>query len=229
MGGKPTTAYESGYVTLADRQGHKFSLREVFYVPEAEQPIISFMAAREDGLLLNFTSTHEFEVVAPKTSLRLTGRSVDRILQVSDYNTFPKVYAVSTRSKTHNLNHSNDEDIDIVDVDEDNINSENLREDSIVQTDVKNLPENDGMLAPIQSELPMFPELATTQPSSTSKSLTLNWHRRLGNIAITTLKKLSSIDIDTPSIDCEACIFAKSRKNPFKVRDPSTFVTVKLQ
>jgi len=116
-----------------------------------------------------------------------------------------------------------------VDVDEDNINSENLREDSIVQTDIENLPEDARMLAPIQSESPMFPELATTQPSSTSKSLAFNWHRRLGHVALTTLKKLSSIDIDTPSIDCEACIFAKSRKNPFKVRDPSTFATVKLQ
>jgi hypothetical protein len=103
IAGTATEAFGIGDVRLADQQGHVFTLQKAFYVPAAQKPIISLMAARLDGLFFNFISMLDFEVVAPSTGFRLTGQSVDCMLQVRDYGIVPKPYVFTTHSPTHNI------------------------------------------------------------------------------------------------------------------------------
>jgi hypothetical protein len=43
FGGKLETAYGKGTITLTDFTGHKFTLRDVVYVPESPDQILSLM------------------------------------------------------------------------------------------------------------------------------------------------------------------------------------------
>ena len=104
LGGKTCTAIGTGNLTLEDKQGHKFTLKNVVHVPEADSSLISFMMACEQGLFVEFTSTHDFVLKAPVSGLQLSGTLINRILHVKDFgiplNSNLRSLAIITRSQT---------------------------------------------------------------------------------------------------------------------------------
>src|SRR5436309_812862 len=61
------------------------------------------MAAREDGLFVEFTSLANFTLTSSKSGLQLSGQAVNRIPHVRDYGIIPQTFAVTRSSTKRNL------------------------------------------------------------------------------------------------------------------------------
>jgi hypothetical protein len=97
FGGKLETAYGKGTITLTDFTGHKITLRDVVYVPESPDQILSLMKfRRENKADFYFSDLEEFIITTPN-GFTLTGKSVDDILHMWTQPS-AQAYAVTTHS-----------------------------------------------------------------------------------------------------------------------------------
>lgn len=223
LGGKSSLALGSGSITLMDQAGHKYTLKDTLYVPEAEQPIISLMAARENGLYANFLWLDDFEVVAPKTGLHLKGRARDGIMQIQEYDDVPKGYTAQTRSQTRQIPAEMQEE-------QEEENDDAASQHSAAPRAIEHEEDIDFMMefqtptSPFTIEMDTIPaSTINTTLSTTSQQTPLQqWHLRLGHAAISTLKRLPFITLDMASapLDREPCSFAKSQKKLLHIKKP---------
>gem|GEM_PF-6147643 len=218
LGGKICTAIGMGNLTLEDKQGHKFTLKDVVHVPEADSSLISFMLAREQGLFTEFTSVHDFILNTPASGLQLPGTSINHILHVKDFGIPPnpalRSLAAITRSQT------------------------GIQKPA---SSMSKTPESDqqapAYLSSGQSKRRKMPRKTTPpslilpqlkSPAIRNPSDAHLWHLRLGHASLRSIQKIPSFQFPDEELDCEPCILAKAHKNPFPRRDPSSNATTKL-
>jgi hypothetical protein len=103
LGGKRVSATGSGKLTLTDRNGNKYTIPDVAYVPDSSAPILSMFKLRKIGLDLGFLGDNDegdFIVSAKNSDFQMIGNAVDDILYVSEGTT--NTALVTTRSNKRN-------------------------------------------------------------------------------------------------------------------------------
>ena len=60
-------------------------LKNAFYVTKSKNAIILFMAAREEGLFINFSSLNKFTLSLPQTGFELSDQTVNKLLHVREH------------------------------------------------------------------------------------------------------------------------------------------------
>ena len=115
--GKTELARGTGSITLTDRSGKRITLKDVVYVPESPDQILSLMKLRrERNADFWFTATETFEISLPNGVL-FPGRSVNDILYIWTSSTSAiHIHTVVTRNalKRH-ISHDSHEPDDAVD------------------------------------------------------------------------------------------------------------------
>jgi hypothetical protein len=111
--GKTELARGTGSITLTDRSGKQITLKEVVYVPESPDQILSLMKLRrEQNADFWFTATETFKISFPNGIL-FPGKSVNDILYIWSSTPTIHVNAVVTRnaskrSRSHITHESDD-------------------------------------------------------------------------------------------------------------------------
>jgi hypothetical protein len=77
LGGKRVKALGIGPVTLTDKKGATYTLKDVLYVPEHATPIISLMKARRNGFRFSFVDDIDSGCLLthPNSGIELFGHS----------------------------------------------------------------------------------------------------------------------------------------------------------
>jgi len=109
IGGNSVSALGSGSVTLTDDTGHKYTIKNILYVPDHDTPILSLMKIREQSLDFAFESDEDesasFSLSAQTTPFKLAGRAVDHVLCVTETPSNPQVYVAVTRNQSRAQTH----------------------------------------------------------------------------------------------------------------------------
>jgi hypothetical protein len=114
LGGSTTQALGYGTVTLVDDEGCKYTLNEVFYVPDAEKPIIPLIRSIRDGWQLTFPNVSDITFFHPSTGISFFGNIKDDILLIEERHSTrqnrPTALQVTTRASRKRKLEAEDED-----------------------------------------------------------------------------------------------------------------------
>jgi len=108
--GKIQTAKGSGSITLIDAIGKRITLKDVVYVPESPDQILSLMKLRRERKAgFRFTTIEEFAITFPNGAL-LPGKSVDDICYIwtNSLNSVNTVVALKRKSPSESIDDNND-------------------------------------------------------------------------------------------------------------------------
>src|SRR5436190_14964907 len=109
--GKTETARGKGTMTLTDNAGNRLTLKDVVYVPESPDQILSLIKLRRENLAdFYFTAIEEFVISLPN-GVSFSGKSVNDICHIWTSPSF-QINAVSTcnASRKRYRNDNNDDD-----------------------------------------------------------------------------------------------------------------------
>ena len=214
LGGHTTRALGHGTVTLVDNTGHKHTLEEVFYVPDAETPIIPLIRSIRDGWQLTFPNVSDITFFHPSTGISFHGNIKDDILLIEERHSIwqrPTALQVTTRaSRKRQL--------------EENQNLDNSRTNSYPETPNQPISEpnlNDLSATLSSSSVPSTPgdsseqSIANILPTTSIGQHSEVWHLRLGHAAASTLSR-SPLFHAIKKISCDACHKAKQHTSPFR-------------
>ena len=193
--GKTDLARGTGTIMLTDHTGKGITLKDVVYVPESPDQILSLMKLRrEQSADFWFTATETFKISFPYDVL-FSGKSVNDILYIWTSST-PAICinAVVTRnaSKRHISHDSRESNDDVDDYDE--------------------MPEPDSQAS---QQRHITPSAVPSIPNPLHCSPQDLWHLRFGHASSTILRKLRYIKSYFDSTHCITCIRAKQTRKPF--------------
>jgi hypothetical protein len=88
IGGKSVSALGYGSLTLTDKHGVKYTIKEIMYVPDSDRSILSLMGLHKQGLSFAFvedTPIGAFTITSPRHKFQLDGMAIDKILYATEY------------------------------------------------------------------------------------------------------------------------------------------------
>jgi len=199
--GNIINATGTGSITLTDENGNQHTLTDVLFVPDSKYSLLSMTKARKEGLHFEFTIHDEFSLASINNNFKLTGRTFDDILYVTERTRNSQAFAVTTRSTSKNKANAGQEE-DVAD--------SNPDEHTIITQPIR-APETPDLSATPSPDPPSnHPEDAgINEPSAL-------WHLRLGHASTQVLSKIPGISTTNyDSKNCIPCILAKQTRLPF--------------
>jgi len=212
-------ALGSGSIIITDWNNREVTIDDVFYVPNATDPILSMQKLRKNDIRIVFDDddrdVDKFVLNSYEEDFNLAGRSIDNILYVTEPEESYRSLQVSTRAQKRRRLDRTDDVQDPVDF--------TMKKQSHDHLPIRK-KNGSGPSSSDPGPSAFKPEDRTNSPllnasqipfeSSSNQDQRL-WHLRLGQCSASTLAKLPWLFSTYDTDDCEPCIFAKSHKTPF--------------
>jgi hypothetical protein len=214
--GKAEIARGTGSIILTDKAGNRVNLKDVVYVPESPDQILSLMKLRrERNADFRFTAVEEFVISFPN-GVRFSGKSVDDICYIWTSSAI-RINVVVTRNASKKRKSL--EELD------------HGEEDENFTSEPENQPIRERESARVQNATgSRDSSLKFTNPRRIDPLLCSPhdlWHLRFGHASTTTLRKHPYIKSSFDSTHCTICIRAKQARKPFHPSESK--VTRKLE